>query len=172
MRWKKKHHITLKWTTTLAIVADDVNGLSVPTPLLNITTQPTMYVSVSIRAVLQNPVKTKRRKKWGELKHPANCDSHVRPAVVTYDVNGLEVLSCGDVHLSSSPGLIAALGPVGLLGHQQLLVLRVSRPDELLGTKQEVGYAFQSLCDHLHLNTPSLTLCPSSNTLSLKIPCK
>ena len=139
MRWKKKHHITLKWTTTLAIVADDVNGLSVPTPLLNIKPQPTMYVSVSICAVLQNPVKTRLRNKWGELKHPANCDSHVRPAVVTYDVDGLEVFSSGDVHLSGCPGLIAALGPVGLLGHQQLLVLRVSRPNELLGTKQGSG---------------------------------
>lgn len=139
MRWKKTHHITLKWTTTLAIVADDVNGLSVPTPLLNIKPQPTMYVSVSICAVLQNPVKTRLRNKWGELKHPANCDSHVRPAVVTYDVDGLEVFSSGDVHLSGCPGLIAALGPVGLLGHQQLLVLRVSRPNELLGTKPGSG---------------------------------
>ena len=57
---------------------------------------------------------------------------HVCPAVLSYDVDGLEVLPGRQVHLGRRPRLLAALGPVRLLGHQHPSVLRVGRTDKLL----------------------------------------
>ena len=52
--------------------------------------------------------------------------------MIANDVNGLEELASADVHLGGGPRLVGGLGPVGLLGDEQLLVLGIARTQELL----------------------------------------
>lgn len=57
---------------------------------------------------------------------------HVRPSMLPDDVNSFTEFSGGDVHFGGSLRLIAALGPVSLLGDQHLLVQRVPRSNVFL----------------------------------------
>ena len=71
---------------------------------------------------------------YGQTRH---FYSHLCPAMVANDLDGLDILPGADVHLGRCLGLITALGPVGLLCDQHLLVHRVARADKLLVTAEE-----------------------------------
>lgn len=62
----------------------------------------------------------------------SNWHIHVCPTVFSYNVYGFEMFSCWQVHLRCCPGLLAALSPVCLLGHQNPGALRICRSDKIL----------------------------------------
>lgn len=62
----------------------------------------------------------------------SNWHIHVCPTVFSYNVYGFEMFSCWQVHLCCCPGLLAALSPVCLLGHQNPGALRICHSDKIL----------------------------------------